>query len=96
MMKKYSQEFKQEAVRLVTEQGYTLSEAAKSLGVRANMIGRWKKVIAQKGYTSMQGNGKPVEPPELELRRLREENRRLRLEREILKKAAVFFAKENE
>lgn len=59
------------------------------------MIYRWKKALPQNGSTDS-GNTKPVEPPELELRRLREENRQLRMEREILKKAAVFFAKENE
>lgn len=95
-MKKYSQEFKQEAVQLVTQQGYTMSQAAKSLGIRANMIWRWKKAIIENDEVTKKGNGNAVEPPELELRRLREEVRRLRMEREILKKAAVFFAKENE
>jgi len=88
--KKYTLEFKQDAVKLVTEQGYTISEAARNLGVNTNMLGRWKKEFEQ------EANGSRLPADErAELTRLREENRRLKMEREILKKAAAFFANES-
>jgi transposase len=87
--KKYALEFKQDAVRLITEQGYKISEAARNLGIGANMLGRWKKEFEE------EVNGSRLPSDErAELNRLREENRRLKMEREILKKAAAFFANE--
>ena len=87
----YSREFKVSAVKLVTEQGYSVSEAAKSLGIDRASISYWVKKFS--GET---GNGTLATEGSLkaEVRRLREENKRLRLEREILKKATAFFAKE--
>lgn len=93
--RKFTKEFKQEAVKLVTEQGYEVKEAADSLGIRDNMLSRWKKELSGEEPNQMSGSRKEKENPEEELRRLREENRRLRMEREILKKATAFFAKEN-
>lgn len=88
--KNYSQEFKEEAVKLVTEQGYSISEAARNLGVNPNVLGRWKRRFEQ------EMTGERLKADErLELSRLREENRRLKMEREILKKAAAFFANES-
>jgi transposase len=85
-------EFKQEAVLLVTKQGLSLSEAARRLGIHANLLRIWKK--------SFEMNGASVQPRqptalEAENSRLRAENERLRMEREILKKATAFFAKES-
>jgi len=95
--RKYSREFKEEAVKLVTEQGYKVSEAARNLGIHANVLGRWKREMekqkAAAGNSS--GNG-GTQVLEAELMQLRRENERLRMEREILKKAAAFFAKESE
>lgn len=90
----YSNEFKEEAVKLVTEQGYSIAEAARNLGVNANLLGRWKKETEQPddGATSP-GN---MAAMQAELKRLRKENKQLKMEREILKKAAAFFAKEQE
>jgi transposase len=90
--KKYTQEFKEEAVKLITEQGYRISEAARNLGIDGNMLGRWKREIegGGKGASGLQGGT----VMQAELNRLRKENKRLKMEREILKKAAVFFAKE--
>ena len=91
--RKYSREFKEEAVKLVTDQGYQVAEAARNLGIHANMLSRWKREIegGEEGGGGM-GNLNDVQS---ELRRLRKENKRLKMEREILKKAAAFFAKES-
>ena len=92
--KKYTQEFKQDAVRLVLEQGYNQSEAARNLGVDRGMLGRWVKEAQVDESEAFRGNGKRTVEKE-ELRQLRDENRRLRMEREILKKATAFFVKES-
>jgi transposase len=92
--RQYTAEFKKEAVNLVTNQGYTLTEAAKSLGIRSQMLGRWRREQSQKPQGAFPGTGHRSTEIE-ELNRLREENRRLRMEKEILKKAAAFFAKES-
>lgn len=89
---KYTREFKQDAVRLVTEQGYKQTEAARNLGIDRGMLGRWVKEFQEDESEAFRGNGKLTREGE-ELRRLREENRRLKLERDILKKATAFFAK---
>lgn len=87
----FTDEFKQEAVRMVLDQGLSVSEAARRLGIHSTLLTKWKK-----GY---QGSSKPrAHAPtalEEENRRLRTENERLRMEREILKKATAFFAKES-
>ena len=87
--KQYSREYKEEAVALVREQGYSVSQAAKSLGIGSNMLYRWK------GQIESQLEGKTLSEDEREeLKRLRKEIRNLRMEKEILKKASAFFAKE--
>jgi len=89
---KHSREFRVSAVKLVTEQGYSPTEAAKNLGLEVNTLRTWLKQFAPV----------PEKVPDTdsamraELRRLREENRRLTMEREILKKATAFFAKNQE
>jgi transposase len=86
----FTREFKVSAVRLVQEQGYTVSEAAKSLGVDGTSIRDWlKKFSPETG-----GGNTSDSAMRAELRRLREENKRLLMEREILKKATAFFAKQ--
>jgi len=87
--KKYTKEFKEEAAKLVTEHGYTQAEACRSLGVPDKNISRW--VREAKG---LKGDPTSQTPKDIELSRLRKENYQLRLEREILKKAAAFFANE--
>ena len=89
--KKYTQEFKEGAVNLVIEQGYSIVEAARNLGVDPGTLGKWKNKI-ETGNFSGSGNSKNTQE---ELRQLRKENKRLKLEREILKKAVAFFAKES-
>ena len=91
--KKYSREFKLDAVSLVTEQDYTRVEAARSLGINANMLCRWvQEVEAQDGH-AFRGNGK------LYTGAGRDSNaqaqvKRLQMEKDILKKATVFFTAE--
>jgi transposase len=88
--RKFNIEFKQSAVKLVQEQGYTVLEAAKSLGVDPGSIRGWiKKFSAVSGGGAAAGD----RGMRAELQRLRAENKRLLMEREILKKATVFFAK---
>jgi transposase len=89
----YTPEFKAEAVRLVTEQGYSVAEAARSLGIRENLIRNWKQALRDMGDQAFPGRGNPP-AVEQELARLRAENKRLQAERDILKKAAAFFARE--
>ncbi len=92
--KQYSKEFKLDAISLVLEQGYSIAEAARSLEIRANMLSRWiKEYQADDDGQSFRGNGK-LTPEQEEIRRLKVENKQLKLERQILKEATVFFAKE--
>jgi transposase len=87
--KKYSSEFKTEAVSLVTVQGLSLVQAARDLGINSNMLHRWKQEIEQHAEKAFPGNGLPIEQ---ELASLRREVATLKREREILKKATIFFA----
>ncbi len=89
---KHTKEFKDEAVKLITAQGYSVAEAARNIGVNATMLGRWKKEIEQ--YENETTAADSSTPLQAELKRLRKDNKQLRLEREISKKAADFFAKE--
>ena len=87
--KSYSKAFKEEAVALITKQGYSVAEAAKVVGIRTNQLYRWKQ--EQEALKS----GSMLSPDDkAELLRLRKENKQLRMEKEILNKARAFFAKE--
>ena len=89
----YTSEFKVEAVKLVTEKGYSVAEAARSLGIGENLLRNWKQAFESHGDQAFPGNGN-LPAIEEELRQLRADNRRLQMERDILKKATAFFAKE--
>jgi transposase len=91
--KTYTTEFKREAVRLVTEHHYGVAEAARNLGSNTNMLRRWKREFADNNG-AFPGKGRRS-PAQEALHRLRSENTRLRMEREIVKKAAAFFANES-
>src|SRR5271165_1327436 len=92
----YTREFKIEAVKLVTQQGLSVAEAARSLGIHENQLRSWKRALkneSQDGQQAFPGHG--LRPAlEEEIHRLRTENKRLLLEREILKKATALFARE--
>jgi transposase len=90
----HTKQFKIDAVNLVTEQGYKVSEAARNLDLHPNLLRRWKKQFNQDKAQSFPGKGHMITEKE-ELNQLRKENKRLRMEHEILKKAAAFFAKES-
>jgi transposase len=90
----YTREFKAEAVKLITEQGRSVAEAARSLGIRENLLRNWRRALQGEGGRALPGRGNPP-ALEDELRRLRAENKRLLMERDILKKATAFFAKES-
>ncbi len=87
----YSEEYKIDAIRLVTQQGMSHREAARKLGIQESMLRRWQTQEAQGGEDPFPGKGKRP-PRDAELAKLLEENRRLRMETDILKKAAAFFA----
>ena len=91
--KTYSKEFKLDAISLVLDQGFTRKEAAASLEINAQMLGRWIKESKDEDGQAFRGKGK-LTPEQEEIRRLREENKKLQAERDILKKATAFFAAE--
>src|SRR3954471_22928301 len=87
----FTPEFKAQAVKLVTEQGKSLAEVARDLDLGESMLRAWKQALAKDGDQVFPGKGNPPALEE-ELRRLRAENKRLTMERDILKKATAFFA----
>ena len=91
--RKYSKEFKLDAVSLVTEQSYSIAEAARSLDINANVLSRWIRESRDNEDDAFRGQGK-LTAEQSEIRRRREEVKRLQMEKEILKKATAFFAKE--
>jgi len=90
----YNREFKVAAVKLITEKGQSISEAARSLGISAEMLRRWKVALAAEGPEAFPGHGN-LSPAEEEIRRLKAEIQRLKTERDILKKATALFARES-
>jgi transposase len=90
--RKYTDEFKREAVRLMESRGErTIADVAESLGVAENLLHSWKRTYTDTVEEVRQQRG---ETPEEELKRLRRENAQLKRDHEILKKAAAFFARE--
>ena len=91
--REYGKEFRAEAVRLVLEQKQSVTDTARDLGVSISALSKWVRQARVDG-----GHGPPgalTTEEKAELAQLRRENRTLRMEREILKKATAFFAKEN-
>ncbi len=90
----FTPEFKVQAFRLVTEQGKSIAEVARDLDLGESLLRSWKTALAAGGALAFPGRGNPPALEE-ELRRLRAENKRLQMERDILKKATAFFARES-
>jgi len=92
--KQYTKEFKLDAISLVMDQGLTIAEAARSLEINTNMLNRWiKESQADNNGQAFRGNGK-LTPEQEEIRNLKLQIKQLKLEKQILKEAAVFFARE--
>ena len=91
---KYTKEFKRDAVNLATEQGYSANEVGRRLGINQSNVSRWVREYRREKQDSAEGEI-PRKELEVEVKRLKKENQRLQMEREILKKAAAFFAKES-
>ncbi len=90
----FSQEFKQEAVALVLDHGYSYAAAGCSLGINGNLVSRWKRQLEDEASAAFPGKGKRTAEQQ-RIHELEKENRRLRMEKEILKKATAFFVKES-
>ncbi len=90
----HNREFKKEAVVLVVEHGYSYAEAGRSLGVHGALISRWRRQLAEDAAEAFPGKDKRSAEQQ-RIHELEKENRRLRMEKEILKKATAFFVKEN-
>ncbi len=90
----FSPEFKREAVALVVEHGYSYAAAGRSLGIRGNLIGRWKRQLEDGASEAFPGKGKRTADQQ-RIHELETECRRLRMEKEVLKKATAFFVKES-
>jgi len=91
--RKFSREFKVEAVRLVREGGVPATQAARDLDVHVNVLRKWVKEFSTDPGQAFPGHGQ-MKPEQLEIERLRREVAKLKAERDILKKAAAFFARE--
>ena len=91
--KTYSKEYKLDAVSLVKDQNYNQSEAARNLGINSNMLGRWIKELDTDDGLAFRGNGK-LTPDQESVKKLKTQVKRLEREKNILKKATVFFAAE--
>ena len=89
--KTYTAEFKLQAVRMVTDQHLAVAEVARRLGVTEGRLHDWLKAFRTQGPDAFPGHGRPS-PQDEELHRLRAEVKRLQAERDVLKKAAAYFA----
>lgn len=90
----FSREFKLEAVKLVTERGVSVAQAAEDLDVHENVLRKWVRALREAPQEAFPGNGKQT-AQDAEIARLRKEVTKLKMERDILKKAAAYFAKES-
>ena len=91
--RKFTREFKLEAVKLIQARGVTVAHAARDLGVHGTVLRRWVQECTTDSQQAFPGQGQ-VKPEQAELARLRREVLKLKAERDILKKAAAYFAQE--
>ncbi len=92
--RKFSREFKLEAVKLVTQRGVSVPQAAKDLDVHENVLRKWVRELREAPQEAFPGQGKQ-KVQDAEIARLRKEVAKLKMERDILKEAAAYFAKES-
>jgi transposase len=92
--RRFTREFKVEAVKLVKERGVSVRQAARDLNVHENVLRKWVKELGADPQRAFPGHGQ-MKPEQLEIERLRREVQKLKAERDILKKAAAYFAKES-
>ena len=90
----WSREFKLEAVRLVRERGVSVAQASRDLDLHENMLRKWVKDFGSDPVQAFPGQGQ-MKPEQAEIERLRREVAKLKAERDILKKAAAYFAKDH-
>ena len=91
--RKYSQQYKIDAVQLAQQEGMSVAQVARDLGIGEQMLGRWKHAYEQEGIEAFPGSGK-LKPEDEKLRRLTRELEHVREERDILKKAVAIFSLE--
>ncbi len=89
----FSREYKLEAVKLIRERGVTVAQAARDLDVHENVLRKWVREYGEDPSQSFPGKGQ-MKPEQLEIERLRREVAKLKAERDILKKAAAYFARD--
>jgi transposase len=92
--RKFSREFKLEAVRLVRERGVSVAQASRDLDIHQNVLRKWVREFTADPRDAFPGHGQ-MKPEQLEIERLRRELAKLKAERDILKKAAAYFAKDS-
>ncbi len=92
--RKFTREFKLEAARLIKERGVSYVQASQDLGVHESQLRIWVRKFAEDPQHSFPGQGQ-MKPEQLEIARLKREVIKLKAERDILKKAAAYFAKES-
>jgi transposase len=90
----FSREFKLEAVRLVNERGVAVTQAARDLGLHENVLRKWVRELVADPQQAFPGQGH-MKPEQAEIERLKKEVAKLKMERDILKKAAAYFARES-
>lgn len=90
----FSREFKLEAVRLVRERGVAVAQAARDLDLHENVLRKWVRELGADPQQAFPGHGQ-MKPEQAEIARLKKEVAKLKMERDILKKAAAYFAKES-
>jgi transposase len=91
--RQFTREFKLDALRRLAAKEMPATQLAAELGIRRNMLIKWREQLRTKGEAAFEGAGRPVKSEESELARLRAELQRVSEERDILKKAAAYFAK---
>ena len=91
--RRFGREFKIEAVRLIKERGVSVAQASRDLDVHENVLRKWARDLSVDPAQAFPGHGQ-VKPDQLEIERLRREVAKLKAERDILKKAAAYFARD--